>query len=133
MSTWLLKTEPSEYSFADLEKEERAVWTGVRNALAQKHLRAIAKGDELLVYHTGSEKAVVGIARAVSGPYPDPKQPKLACIDLAPERRLARPVTLAELKAAPEFADFALVRLPRLSVVPVPAPIRARLLERAAR
>ena len=121
MSYWLLKTEPSTYGWADLERERRTAWTGVANPLAQKHLKAIRPGDELLIYHTGNEKAVVGVGRAVGEPYPDPKSPKLAVVDLEPVRRLARAVTLAELKAAPAFADFALVRLPRLSVMPVTA------------
>jgi predicted RNA-binding protein with PUA-like domain len=122
--TWLLKTEPSSYSFDQLEKDRRTVWDGVKNALARKHLWEIAEGDQLLVYHTGDEKAVVGIAKALSAPYADPKQndPKAAVVDLAPVKRLPRPVTLAEVKAQAKLADFPLVRLPRLSVMPVSAP-----------
>jgi predicted RNA-binding protein with PUA-like domain len=131
MAKWLLKTEPSTYGYDDLERERRAVWDGVTNPVALKHLRAIRKGDELLVYHTGNEKAVVGLARAVSDPYPDPKgkDPKLAVVDLAPVRRLPRPVTLAAVKQQKAFAAWELVRLPRLSVMPVPEPIWRRLLE----
>jgi predicted RNA-binding protein with PUA-like domain len=93
----------------------------VKNAVARKHLRAIARGDRVLIYHTGDEKAVVGIAKAVSDPYADPKSkdPKAVVVDIAPVARLARPVTLAELKARPGLASFPLVRLPRLSVMPV--------------
>jgi predicted RNA-binding protein with PUA-like domain len=131
MAKWLLKTEPSTYGYDDLERERRAVWDGVTNPVALKHLRAIRKGDELLVYHTGDEKAVVGLARAVSDPYPDPKRkdPKLAVVDLAPVRRLPRPVTLAAVKQQKAFAAWELARLPRLSVMPVPEPIWRRLLE----
>lgn len=125
MNHWLLKTEPSEYSYDDLEREGRGVWDGVANNLALIHLRQMKKGDLALVYHTGDEKAAVGVAEVASNPYPDPKagDPKLVVVDLAPKRRLARPVTLAELKADPEFADFALVKISRLSVMPV-EPVR---------
>ena len=118
---WLLKTEPSTYSWTDLVKEKRAVWDGVANAVALKNMRSMEKGDAVLVYHTGDEKAVVGIARVAAAPYPDPKanDPKLTVVDLEPDRPLARPVTLAEMKAGPQFAGFELLRLPRLSVVPV--------------
>src|SRR5688572_17332110 len=110
--TWLLKTEPSTYSYADLERDGRAVWDGVANPVALKHLRAVAPDDLLLVYHTGGEKAAVGIARATSAAYPDPKagDPKLVVLDLVPERRLVRPVPLATVKADPGCADFDLVR-----------------------
>ena len=108
---WLFKEEPSSYSS----------WAGVRNPLAQKHLRSVKKGDSVFYYHTGSEKAVVGIARATSNPYPDPKDTsgKLVVVDVAPVQALKRPVTLAEIKASKAFADFPLTRLPRLSVMPV--------------
>jgi predicted RNA-binding protein with PUA-like domain len=123
-SYWLFKTEPSSYSFAQLERDGRTTWDGVANALARKHLRAVARGDRILVYHTGDEKAVVGIAEAVSDAYADPKargDTRAVVVDLAPKRRLPRPVTLAELKARPSLAAFPLVRLPRLSVMPVSA------------
>jgi predicted RNA-binding protein with PUA-like domain len=118
---WLVKEEPTHYNFAALVKDGKAVWSGVRNALAQRHLRSIAKGDRIFYYHTGDEKAVVGTAKALTGPYPDPedKTGKYVAIDLAPVKRLARPVTLAEIKADPAFADFLLVRISRLSVMPV--------------
>ena len=130
MAKWLLKTEPSTYSYDDLERERRAVWDGVSNPVALKHLRAIRKGDELLIYHTGDQKAVVGLARALSDPYPDPKakDPKLAVVDLGPVRRLPQPVTLAAVKQQKAFADWELARLPRLSVMPVPETIWRRLL-----
>ena len=118
---WLLKTEPSTYGWNDLVKEKKAVWDGVTNAVALKNMRSMEKGDAVLVYHSGDEKAVVGIARVAGAPYPDPKakDPKLTVVDLEPDRPLPRPVTLAEMKASPQFAGFELLRLPRLSVVPV--------------
>jgi predicted RNA-binding protein with PUA-like domain len=119
----LLKTEPSAYSFDQLERDRRTTWDGVKNAVALKHLRAITRGDRLLVYHTGDEKAVIGLAEAVSDAYPDPKVKgaRAVVIDLEARKRLPRPVTLAELKAIPALATFPLVRLPRLSVMPVSA------------
>jgi predicted RNA-binding protein with PUA-like domain len=118
---WLVKEEPTHYAFDALVKHGKAVWSGVRNGLAQKHLRAVQKGDRVLYYHTGDERAVVGVAKALSGPYPDPEDTsgKYVAVDLAPVKRLPRPVTLAEIKADPAFADFPLVRIARLSVMPV--------------
>jgi predicted RNA-binding protein with PUA-like domain len=120
---WLFKTEPSDYSFERLEKEGRTVWDGVTNALALRHLREVRRGDEILVYHTGDEKAVVGVARATSDPRPDPADPrgKLVVVEIEPQRRLPRPVPLAEIKARRDLAGFDLVRLGRLSVMPVSA------------
>jgi predicted RNA-binding protein with PUA-like domain len=120
---WLFKTEPSSYSFARLEADRRTVWDGVKNALALRHLAAVETGDEVLVYHTGDEKAAVGIARVARGAYPDPKQkqPKLVVVDLEAERPLPRPVTLAEMRGKAKLAGFDLLRLPRLSVMPVSA------------
>ena len=125
MNTWLLKTEPSTYSYEDLQRAGKAVWDGVSNPVALKYLRAIMPGDLLFVYHTGDQKAVVGIARATSAPYPDPKaaDPKLVVVDLEPVRALERPVPLAQVKADPACKGFELVRLPRLSVMPVPPEI----------
>ena len=130
---WLFKTEPSAYSFAQLEADRRTVWDGVKNALALKHLAAVAKGDEVLVYHTGDEKAVVGIAEVVRGAYPDPKQKdaRLVVVDLRPQRPLARPVSLAEMRANRKLAGFDLLRLPRLSVMPVPAATWTAIMEMA--
>lgn len=120
---WLFKTEPTSYSFDQLQRDGKTVWDGVKNAVARKHLAAVKRGDRVLIYHTGDEKAVIGVATALSDGYPDPKQkdPKAAVVDLAPVERLARPVTLAELKQRPSLASFPLVRLPRLSVMPVSA------------
>ena len=118
---WLFKEEPANYAFDALVKDKKTVWSGVKNPLAQKHLRSVKKGDAIFYYHTGDEKAVVGIARAMGDAYPDPadKAGKAAVVDVAPVKKLARPVTLAEIKADPAFKDFALVRISRLSVMPV--------------
>jgi predicted RNA-binding protein with PUA-like domain len=130
---WLFKTEPSAYSFARLEADRRTVWDGVKNALALKHLAAVAKGDEVLVYHTGDEKAAVGIARVARGAYPDPQQKdaKLLVVDLEAGEALPRPVTLADMRANPKLAGFDLLRLPRLSVMPVSAAQWAEILRMA--
>ena len=130
---WLFKTEPGAYSFTQLERDRRTVWEGVKNALALKHLARTGAGDEVLVYHTGDEKAAVGVARIVRGPYPDPGQgdPRLMVVDLAPVRALPRPVTLAEMRASRRLAGFDLLRLPRLSVVPVSAAHWAEILRLA--
>ncbi len=118
---WLLKTEPSVYSFAQLQNDRRTVWDGVKNAMALKNIGQMRKGDHVLIYHTGDEKAAVGTGTVLSDPYPDPKQkdPKLLVFDLAPLAALPRPVSLAEIKAHTAFAGWELVRLPRLSVMPV--------------
>jgi predicted RNA-binding protein with PUA-like domain len=118
---WLMKEEPTHYSFDDLVRDGRTSWTGVKNPLAQKHLRAVAKGDRIFFYHTGNEKAVVGIARAAGAAYPDPadRAGKLYAVDVEPVKKLKQPVTLAAIKADRAFASFPLVRLPRLSVMPV--------------
>jgi predicted RNA-binding protein with PUA-like domain len=121
MAGWLLKTEPTVYSYSDLERDRQTVWEGVSNNLALKHIRQVRKGDLALVYHTGEEKAVVGISEVASAAYPDPKQndPRLFVFDLKPKRRLARAVSLAEVKANDQLKDFELVRMARLSVMPV--------------
>jgi predicted RNA-binding protein with PUA-like domain len=121
MAYWLLKTEPSAYSYADLERDKKTTWDGVSNNLALKHIRAMRKGDLALIYHSGDEKAIVGIAEVVSDPYPDPKlqDDKRVVVDLKPKKRLSSPVPLAAVKAKKEFARFELVRMPRLSVMPV--------------
>ena len=118
---WLLKTEPSEYAFADLARERTAVWDGVTNAQARIHLRSMKKGDRLLVYHTGSEKAVVGRATVAAAPRPDPADPKGVVVDVKAGKVLATPVTLAEMKAAKVFAGSPLLTIGRLSVVPLTA------------
>src|SRR5262245_66239957 len=113
---WLVKEEPTHYGFDALVKDKTAAWSGVRNALAQKHLRAIKKGDRIFYYHTGDEKAVVGVAKALSDPYPDPedKTGKYVAVDVAPVKRRPRPVTLAEIKADPALTDFTPARIARL-------------------
>lgn len=121
MAQWLVKEEPDHYGFDQLEKDRKAVWAGVRNPLAQKHLRGIKRGDRIFYYHTGKEKAVVATAKAASDAYPDPGDAsgKLSVVDIEPEKRLPRPVTLAEIKSDKAFASFPLVRMSRLSVMPV--------------
>ena len=130
---WLLKTEPNDYAFADLARDAGTAWDGVSNNAALIHLRAMQPGDQALIYHTGDERQAVGIATITSAPYADPRlgNPKLVVVDVAPLRALARPVTLAAIKAEPAFADFALVRQGRLSVVPVSPEQWARLLAMA--
>jgi predicted RNA-binding protein with PUA-like domain len=121
MAQWLVKEEPEHYSYDQLVKERKTVWAGVRNPLAQKHLRSIKKGDRIFYYHTGKEKAIVAIASAASNAYPDPNDAtqKSFVVDVAPVKKLSRPVTLAEVKADRAFASFPLVRMSRLSVMPV--------------
>jgi len=118
---WLFKEEPNHYSYNDLVRDKRTQWSGVKNPLAQKHLRSVKKGDLIFYYHTGDEKAVVGIAKASTDAYADPKDDtwKAGLVDVAPVRKLRRAVTLAEIKAKPAFRDFPLVRISRLSVMPV--------------
>ena len=118
---WLVKEEPDHYGYDQLEHDHKTVWAGVRNPLAQKHLRSIRKGDRIFYYHTGKEKAVVAIAKATSDAYPDPADGsgKSYVVDVAPEKKLPRPVTLAAIKADKAFASFPLVRMSRLSVMPV--------------
>jgi predicted RNA-binding protein with PUA-like domain len=120
---WLLKTEPGDYSYDRLETAGRATWDGVRNPAALRNLAAMRRGDRVLVYHTGDEKAVVGTAEVVRAAYPDPRYPdgKLMVVDVEARGRLARPVTLAEIKALSDFRDSPLVRQGRLSVVPLTA------------
>ena len=121
MANWLFKEEPTNYSYDDLVRDGQTSWTGVRNPVAQKHLRAVKKGDRIFFYHTGAEKAVVGIAKAGADAYPDPadKEGKLYAVDVVPVKKLPVPVTLAAVKADRFFATFELTRLPRLSVMPV--------------
>ncbi|HWA59449.1 MAG TPA: EVE domain-containing protein [Gemmatimonadales bacterium] len=129
-SYWLLKTEPSTYSFDRLVTEGQAVWDGVRNNLALKYLREMKAGDQILIYHSGSDKAVVGQAKVVRAAYPDPNgdDPKLVVVDLVPAGRLAKPVPLSAVKAEPSLADLPLVRMPRLSVMPVPSEAWKKIL-----
>ena len=118
---FLFKEEPTHYSYDDLARDGKTSWTGVKNPVAQKNLRTVKKGDRIFYYHTGDEKSVVGIARAANDAYPDPKDPsgKLHAVDVVPVKKLPRPVTLSEIKASAAFKDFPLVRISRLSVMPV--------------
>jgi predicted RNA-binding protein with PUA-like domain len=118
---WLFKTEPSVYSFQQLQKDKKTMWDGVKNNLALKNLKDIKKGDEIFIYHTGDEKAAVGIARALGGAYPDPSQknPRMLVVDIESVKPLPRPITLAEVKANKKLANFDLVRLSRLSIMKV--------------
>ncbi len=132
MALWLFKEEPDHYSYADLERDGSALWDGVSNALAQKHLRAVAVGDRVFLYQTGKEKAVVGVMAVTAGPAPSPADAtgklvsavspsKLVAVTVSPVFRLAKPVTLAAIKADGRFAGWELVRMPRQSVLPVSA------------
>jgi predicted RNA-binding protein with PUA-like domain len=118
---WLFKEEPSNYNYDALTKDKKTVWSGVKNPLAQKHLRSVKKGDRIFYYHTGDEKSVVGIAKALGDAYSDPGDTtgKAAVVDVGPVKKLPRPVALSEIKADSAFKDFALVRISRLSVMPV--------------
>lgn len=121
MANWLFKEEPDHYSLDQLFHDKRTVWDGVENNLALKHLRSVKKGDRVLYYHTGKERAVVGVMEVVTDAYPAPERDdaRFVVVDVKPLARLARPVTLAEIKATPKLADFALVRISRLSIMPV--------------
>jgi predicted RNA-binding protein with PUA-like domain len=126
---WLGKTEPAEYSLADLEREGETEWGGVRNALALKHMRAMQPGDLMLIYHTGNERAIVGVSEVVRAVHPGPDGEPV--VGIAFRRRFARPVTLAEVKAEPALAGWELVRIARLSQMPVPPEAWAFIARRA--
>ena len=130
---WLLKSEPSAYSYSDLQKEGQTVWDGVTNNLALKHLRSMKKGDLAFIYHSGKEKSMVGLAEVISGPYPDPERddPRIVVVDLKAKAQLHQAVSLADVKNDPFFGDFPLVRMPRLSVIPVNSAQWKRLLKMA--
>jgi predicted RNA-binding protein with PUA-like domain len=129
VATWLLKTEPGTYSWDDLVREKKAVWDGVTNPVALRNIRSMKKGDVAFVYHTGDERAIIGIAEISSEPYADPKQDdeKLAVVEIKPKSRLPRPVTLNEIKADKTFEGWELLRIGRLSVVPVPEKMWKRI------
>jgi predicted RNA-binding protein with PUA-like domain len=118
---WLVKEEPTHYNFDQFVADGKTIWSGVKNPLAQKHLRGMKKGDRVFYYHTGDEKAIIGTATVTAAAYPDPndRSGKLSVVELAADKKLKRPVTLAEIKQSGRFADFALVRMSRLSVMPV--------------
>jgi predicted RNA-binding protein with PUA-like domain len=133
VARWLLKTEPDCYSWDDFVRDKRTVWDGINNALALKHLRSVKKGDLAFIYHTGDERAIIGIAEAVSDSYPDPKgeSDKLAVVDLKLKQKLAHPITLSDIKADPAFAGWDLIRNSRLGVMPVPDKMWKRIEELA--
>ena len=118
---YLFKEEPTHYSYDDLVRDRKTSWSGVRNPLAQKHLRGVRKGDQIFFYHTGDEKAVVGVMKAAANAAPDPADSsgKLFAVEVTPVRKLKRPVRLSEIKSDAAFGGFALVRMSRLSVMPV--------------
>jgi predicted RNA-binding protein with PUA-like domain len=118
---WLVKEEPENYSFETFLKDKTTVWAGVKNPVAQRHLREMKKGDRVFFYHTGKEKQIVGTATVAKTAYPDPniKSGSLVVVERAAGKALKRPVTLAEIKADKRFADMPLVRIARLSVQPV--------------
>lgn len=121
MAYWLAKTEPDSYSYSDLQRLGRDRWNGVKNFTALKHIKNMRPGDLLFIYHTGKEKAIVGVAEVVSSPYPDPNETdhRFVVADVEPRYTLDRPVTLKEIKAAVAFQQWELVRQSRLSVMPV--------------
>ena len=122
MAYWLLKTEPSVYSYDDLVRDKKTTWDGVANNTALLHMKSIKKGDLAFIYHTGDERAMTGIAEITSEAYPDPKEdnPKLLVFDLKPKQKLKNPVTLATVKSMKKYEKYDLVRLGRVSVMPVP-------------
>ena len=129
MARWLLKTEPDTYNWDALARDKKTAWDGVANALALKHMRTMKKGDLALIYHTGDERAAIGIAEITSNPYADPNEQdeRLVVVDLKPKQKLPQPVTLADIKADPAFAGWDLLRISRLSVVPVPDALWKRI------
>ena len=131
MAHWLVKSEPGTYAFADLQRDGKTVWDGVRNPTAAQNLKAMKVGEEVLFYHSGEGKEVVGIAEVAGAAYPDPTadDPRWLAVDVKPRKALATPVSLATIKADAKLADIALVRRSRLSVVPVSPQHFARILE----
>lgn len=132
MNYWLLKTEPDTYGWNDLVRDKKGVWDGVRNFQARKNLNSMTKGDIALIYHTGEEKAVVGISVVARGPYPEPKDPQWVAVDLSPEKPLKKPVSLAAIKKDKALQKMVLVKAARLSVQPVTAEEFKRILELSA-
>lgn len=133
MATFLFKTEPSDYSIDDLERDGGTVWDGIANNAALMHLRTVSPGDEALIYHTGKDKSIMGLAAIQSTSYPDPQEDdeKLAVVDIEFKKRAKSPLSLKEIKSDDRFDEFDLVRQPRLSVMPVPAKLD-RLLRKMA-
>jgi predicted RNA-binding protein with PUA-like domain len=118
---WLFKTQPEDYSYDDLERDQRVMWSGVRNSITLKNLREVRLGDQILIYHEGDENAVVGTAEAVTDAYPDPIEDdaSVVVVEIKPKRKFAEPVLLAEIRASRALGDFDPARLPLLSVMPV--------------
>jgi predicted RNA-binding protein with PUA-like domain len=119
MNYWLLKTEPGTFSWDDLVRDKKAVWDGVRNFQAKSHLKSMQKGDQAFIYHTGEEKAVVGIAEITREHFPEPADPAWVAVELKPLKRLKKPVTLAAIKQEKALREMVLVKYSRLSVQPV--------------
>jgi predicted RNA-binding protein with PUA-like domain len=135
MNHWLLKTEPSEYSANDLKNAGTAAWDGVANATALIHLRAMKRGDRVLIYHTGNERQIVAVAEVVGSAYPDPGKddPRLVVVDLKWKSALKHPVTLDQIRSDTTFAGWDLLRIGRLSVVPTPKAMFDRVVELSSR
>ena len=133
MNHWLVKQEPTTYSYDVLEKDKKTVWDGVHNNLALKHMRAMKKGDLALFYHTGDEKQAVGVIEITSNPYPNPKEDdeRFVVMDVKPVSRLKRPVTLDEIKKDSKFKDWELLRISRLSVMPVPKNLWIEIMKKS--
>ncbi len=131
MNYWLCKQEPSTYNMDLLQKEKTTTWDGVHNNLAIKHIGMMKKGDQAFFYHSGDEKQIVGIMEITSNPYPNPKEknPRFVVVDVKYKKRLDRPVTLAEIKTNPKFRGWDLLRISRLSVMPVPSQIWSEILK----
>lgn len=119
MNYWLVKTEPETFSWDTFAKDKKTTWDGVRNFQARSNMKAMAKGDVVFFYHTGDEKAIVGLAKVLTDPYPEPKDPDWVVVDLVPERKLKNPVSLSQIKSEKRLSDMVLVRASRLSVQPV--------------
>jgi predicted RNA-binding protein with PUA-like domain len=119
MNYWLVKTEPDTFSWDDLVRDKKTVWDGVRNFQARSNLKKMEKGDTVLIYHTGDEKAVIGAAQVAKAAYPDPRDTEWAVVELSAGKALKKPVSLAQIKSDKRLADMVLVRASRLSVQPV--------------
>jgi predicted RNA-binding protein with PUA-like domain len=131
MNYWLCKQEPSSYNFDSLEKEKTTSWDDVHNNLAIKHINSMKKGDQAFFYHSGDEKQIIGIMEITSSAYPNPKEknPRFVTINVKYKKRLKRPITLAEIKTNKKFKDWELLRISRLSVMPVPSQIWSEILK----
>lgn len=133
MNYWLVKQEPTTYNYDLLEKEKKTVWDGVHNNLALKHIRAMKKGDKAFFYHTGDEKQAVGIIEITSDPYPNPKEDdaRFVVMDVRPISKLKKPVTLEEMKKDSKFKNWELIKISRLSVMPVPKPLWDEIVQKS--